>query len=231
MSTGQKKLGNCYGMLETRKFGNMHTLSQTEFRLEAEPALRQVFVNNDAFDEPFSPNVVARRIVYPCFQYIAPPLIDAIVVAASNVGDAGCYIYDLWAVERQHYYISFSEFPETYSRRPSGIANTNNLGMNLELENILYSPTGKWGIMISHERHGILGGTVDFMQCIQQAIPDLDRQIYNFIEERLRLPETGKFGPTVLRLLPQMLLHVYGQTAAEKILQEIGVSRRYWKKG
>ncbi|MBW4497539.1 MAG: hypothetical protein KME26_31630 [Oscillatoria princeps RMCB-10] len=210
----------------------MHTLSQTEFRLEAEPALRQVFVNDDAFDEPFSPNVVARRIVYPCFQYIEPPLINAIVDAASTVGDAGCYIYDIWAVERQHYYISLSEFPETYPGIPSAKANRrNNLGMSLELENTLYLPTGKWGIMISHERHGMLGGTVEFMQCIQQAIPDIDRQVYNFIEERLRRPETGKFGPAVLRLLPGMLFHVYGQTAAEKILQEIGVSRRYWKKG
>lgn len=138
----------------------MRVLTKGEFITEAEPALRQVFVNDDAFVQPFSPNVVARGIVYPCFQYIELPLTGAIVAAASSLGDTGCYIYDLWA-DKQRYYIPFSEFSENYP----GIKSCDELnelkpGMSLTSKNVLYSPQGKWGIMISHEGHGMLGGIV-----------------------------------------------------------------------
>jgi hypothetical protein len=74
----------------------MRILTEADFRSEAEPVLRQVFVNDDAFGQPFSPNIVARTITYPHSEYIEPPLIDAIISAATNLlGDIGCYIYDL----------------------------------------------------------------------------------------------------------------------------------------
>jgi hypothetical protein len=213
--------------------GLMYLLTQTEFNLEAEPVLRKIFVNDDAFNEPFSSNVSARRIVYPCCQYIEPPLIDAIVAAASKLGDTGCYLYDLWAgKDRPSYcYIPFSKFFEAYL----GAGNSDEfigrkLGISLNLENVLYSPSGKWGIMISHERHGLLGGSVEFIEEISQAIPDLNRQVYDFIEERLRREGKRPFSPVVLRWLPGLLIHVYGQTTAEQIMQEVGINRRYSKK-
>jgi|JFJP01.1.fsa_nt_gi hypothetical protein len=211
----------------------MYTLSEDEFHREAEPALRQVFVSDEPFDEPFSPNVTARRIVYPCFEYIEPPLIDAIVAAAINVGDPGCYLYNLWTGKEdlRHCYIPFSEFSAAYL----GTGDINDLighklGMIPDSENILYSPTGKWGIIVSHEHHGMLGGVVEFIEDIHRSIPDLDEQVYNFIEERLRNHDTGTFNTVVLRWLPGLLAHVYGQIKAEEILQKIGVKRRYWKK-
>lgn len=77
----------------------MRVLSKAEFITEAEQSLRQVFVNDDAFVQPFSSNVVARGIVYPCFQYIELPLTGAIVAAASSLGDTDCY--NLRSVGRQ----------------------------------------------------------------------------------------------------------------------------------
>ena len=211
----------------------MYILTEAEFNSKALPALRQVFVNEDAFDQPFSPNVDVRKIVYPCCQNIEPPLINALIDTASRLGDTGCYIFDLWSGENdtRHYYISFSEFYTAYL----GIKNSDEvkpdelskcqINMSLGLENILYSPNGKWGIMISHERHGMLGGSTEFIEGISQVIPNLDTQVYDFIEERLRNSETGKFSTVVLRWLPGLLRHVYGQATAEKILQEIGVKQ------
>jgi hypothetical protein len=211
----------------------MYTLSEDEFHQEAEPALRQVFVSDDPFDEPFSPNVTVRRIVYPCFEYIEPPLIDALIAAAINVGDPGCYLYNLWTGKEdlRHCYIPFSEFSAAYQ----GTGDINDLigqklGMIPDSENILYSPTGKWGIIVSHEHHGMLGGVAEFIEDIHCSIPELDEQVYNFIEERLINRDTGTFSTVVLRWLPGLLVHVYGQTKAEEMLQKIGVKRRYWKK-
>jgi hypothetical protein len=210
----------------------MYLLSEAEFHRKAESSLRQVFVSDDPFDEPFSPNVTARRIVYPCFEYIEPPLIDAIVAAAVNLGDPGCYLYDLWTEEKdlRHCYIPFSEFSAGYL----GTGDINDfmghkLGMSPGLENILYSPTGKWGIIISHEHHGMLGGVREFIEDIHSSIPNLDEQVYSFIEERLKNRDTGTFSTVVLRWLPGLLVHVYGQTKAEEMLQKIGIKRRYWK--
>ncbi|HAZ45622.1 MAG TPA: hypothetical protein DDW76_15550 [Cyanobacteria bacterium UBA11369] len=103
--------------------------------------------------------------------------------------------------------------------------------MSLSSENVIYSPNGKWGIVISHEWHGMLGGSVAFIEQIHQSIPNLEQQVYDFIEDRLRRHENGKFGSTVVKTLPKMLMHVYGQTKAEKILQDIGINRKYWQTG
>lgn len=38
------------------------------------------------------------------------------------------------------------------------------------------------------------GGVVAFIEDIHRSIPDLDEQVYNFIEERLRNHDTGTFN-------------------------------------
>jgi hypothetical protein len=120
---------------------------------------------------------------------------------------------------------------EVYFGIASETTNRYEFNLSLSSENVIYSPNGKWGIMISHEWHGMLGGSVAFIEQIQQDIPNLEQQVYDFIEERLRRPENGKFGSTVLKTLPKMLMHVYGQIKTEKILQNIGINRKYWQTG
>ena len=96
--------------------------------------------------------------------------------------------------DEQHCCIPFSEFSVVYfgmEIRDKSIEPI--LGLSLSLENILYSPSGKWGVIVSHEWHGMLGGTVEFIENIRQAIPDLDLQVYNSIEERLRRRKQEKF--------------------------------------
>lgn len=206
----------------------MHILTEAEFRLEAEPFLRLVFVNDNQFDRPFAPNVVGRRIIYPCEAYIEPPLIDAIIAAAANFGDTGCYISLLPTAypgdKPSHCYIPLSQFLETYA----GTEEDKLIGLRLEmnlyaLDSVIYSASGKWGLMKSHERHGLLGGSPEFITEIQAAVPNLDEQVYGFLERlRLLLLDSGRNPPDVTRnkWLPGLLAHVYGQEVAEKILQE-----------
>jgi hypothetical protein len=169
----------------------MHTLTEAEFRLEAEPFLRQVFINDDQFDQPFLPNIVGRRIIYPCGGYIAPPLINAVITAAANLGDTGCYISLLKtsaSVEKpNHCYIPLLEFLEGYAGTPRseqliGVR----LGMNpYGSESVIYSASGKWGILQSYEQYGLLGGSLEFIEEIRRSVPDLDEQVYGFLD-RLR---------------------------------------------
>ncbi|MEG4213496.1 hypothetical protein QT994_26220, partial [Microcoleus sp. S13_B4] len=50
----------------------MHTLTEDEFHLEAEPFLRKVFVHDNPFKEPFSSQVISCYAAKP--DKIALPL-------------------------------------------------------------------------------------------------------------------------------------------------------------
>ncbi|NJQ96932.1 MAG: hypothetical protein HC784_03040 [Hydrococcus sp. CSU_1_8] len=76
----------------------------------------------------------------------------------------------------------------------------------------------------------MIGGSVEFIEEISQAIPHLNNQVYDFIEERLRREGKKPFRIVVLRWLPRLLIHVYGQKTAEQIMQDVGIKRKYWKK-
>ena len=206
----------------------MYTLTEPEFRQQAEPFLRQVFINDDQFDQPFTPDILGRRIVYPCNGCIESPLINAIVAAAAKFGDTGCYISLLPTKHpygHNNYYISLSEFMSVYAgTEEEDVQKRLSLDIQIySLDLVIYSSSGKWGIMTSHERHGLLGGSLEFIEEIKAFVPKLDEQIYGFLERlRLLLVDTGRNPPDVTRnkWLSGLLTHVYGQQEAEKILQQ-----------
>ena len=95
----------------------MESLTEAEYLSEAEPKLRQVFVHDDPFTHPFMPSV-AGLIIAPYKYIIEPPLTDAVIKAASSIGDQGCYLSLLWrnkdGTEPAHWYIPLSEFHDAY---------------------------------------------------------------------------------------------------------------------
>ncbi|MGK7874025.1 MAG: hypothetical protein AB4426_12145 [Xenococcaceae cyanobacterium] len=199
----------------------MHTLSEAQYQAEAEPILRRVFVNDDPFEEPFSPNITGRIIIYPCYNYLETPLIDALIAAASSLGDTSCYLTQLWRDEKEpnHCYIPLLQLHEFYCCS----SGNNKLIEKIKLlsEYVIYSGQGKWGLMVSHEHHGMLGGSPEFIEAVYQVIPDLDRQVYDFLKN-FQLSKAAGMRLT-LEWLPELLTHVYGIDAAEKMLRETGL--------
>jgi len=204
----------------------MRALTEDEFRAEAEPFLRRVFISDNPFGPAFAPDVPVRRIAFG-FEYdlkyvVKPPLIDAVVTAASRIGDTGCYFTVLWrwsaneevTEEPNHWYIPFSEF----SAYREG---SDEFGFAFLRENVLYSPQGKWGIMTSHEYYGLLGGTQEFMEEVRQLIPDLDEQVDGFLENWQHHKAHSRSAKT--DWLPGLLTQIYGHATAEKMLQEAGL--------
>lgn len=196
----------------------MRVLTEAEFQIEAERFLRQVFSNDDPFDKPFTPNIPARKIIYEYFYRIESPLIEAIVAAASSIGDTGFYFSALWRLDDEvteepyHWYIPLSEISTYIAGRDEVF------GTALHVENVLYSPQGKWGVMMSHEHHGLLGGSPSFMAEVCRLVPDLEQQVFGF----LKYWQYWKTQPNSFRAdwLPGLLTQVYGQETAEKMLQE-----------
>jgi hypothetical protein len=206
----------------------MHTLTEDKFNLEAEPFLRKIFVNDNPFKEPFSSEVIGRTIIYPCNGENDLLLIEALINAAVNLGDTGCYISLLPTGYPSdnlcHCYIPLSEFLEGYAGTEEDRLIGPRLGINpYELDSVIYSSQGKWGLMRSHERFGLLGGSPEFIEEIRGAVPDLDKQVYGLFERlRLLLLDCGLNPPDITRnkWLPGLLTHVYGAEVAEKLLED-----------
>ncbi|MCU0536388.1 MAG: hypothetical protein MUD14_21075 [Hydrococcus sp. Prado102] len=198
----------------------MHVLTEAQYKLEAEPILRKIFINDYPFGQPFSPNIIARRVIYPCYN-LEQPFLEALTEAATKQGDIGCYLSVFWQFESQFSdcYILLSELFEGFISPIPEKRIEIKLDMLIIPEYILYSAQGKWGLMISDEHHGLLGGSSEFIEVFYKFLPDFDNQAYNFLERMQDLKPDGSFKK--LDWLSGMLAHVYGQEAAKKMLQEM----------
>jgi hypothetical protein len=193
----------------------MYSLTETEFKTKAEPILRRIFDKNDPFDpQPFTPNIPEKKILVG-FQYIVePPLLQALVTAASKLGDTGCYFSSLWWASPDvlyNWYIPFSEI-YTYSDENSPISDV------ILSEQVIYSPQAQWGIMTTHTRHALLGSTKEFMAELEKLIPDINEQGYKFLDE-WRYYKSLKQGAST-DWIPGLLEQIYGKEMAQKLLRE-----------
>lgn len=202
----------------------MDILTKAQYEAEAEPILRKVFVNDDPFDNTFSPNITERLILYRCEPYLEFNLIEGLITGASYLGDTHCYLRNLSSsidpetkiIEPQNYYMLLSELYE--EQVGAGL----NIDFSFWIDYVIYSPQGTWGLMISHESHGMLGGSPKFINKIREFEPTLDNQIELFLQ---KFQSIKRHIPGArLEWLPGLLTHVYGQVIAEKMLKETGFS-------
>ena len=209
-------------------------LSAEEYRVRVEPIELKIFVSADPFGEPFSDSLSCKMILYPIPHKFSEEQIEAIGAAARVVGDDG-------------FYFSFTEVPSEWLEE--GLGNwfipLQDLSAYTRLdpawEHILYSPQGKWGIIVSHEFHAVVGGSARFLgtltarfppvQPFQEVHPPLyevheprspipaKQQVYEFLRDWKERKEQGAKMPWLLRLLT----HVYGSERARRLLQDTGL--------
>lgn len=187
-------------------------LSEADFRTEAEPALRLVFHADDPFDEPFAREVERRMILFPVYYELEPPLLDALATAALQQGDSEFFLSVLERPAEKD-----QDRPYHWCVSTSGLDGYRTLGYPFVLENAVYSPEGKWGIMVSHENHALLGGTASFVDNVRSLVPNIDDQVFDFLaaweQNKLQLGSSTDW-------LPNLVKHVYGTKAGEQILAD-----------
>lgn len=201
----------------------MQILTDAQYKIEAEPILRKVFVNDYPFDNTFSFNITERLIVFPCGNYIEPTLIEGLIAAASELGEQNCYLTNLFLYEdtTNHYYLSLPELYEEYVNLSCKILPEERLDLDCWIEYVIYSEQGTWGLMVSHEHHGMLGGSSQFINKIREFVPDLDEQVNLFLK---KLKSISYSPGARLEWLPGLLTHVYGQQKAEILIQKTSLS-------
>jgi hypothetical protein len=202
----------------------LRIVDSSEYFEKALPALRQVFAKDDYYDLPFAESASARALVFGYKYVIEPPMTDAVVTAAKKIGDEGCY---LSLVERStegpnDWYIPLTEL-DTFFGEEGSPSNLDKLEMDFAcvLHNVLYSPQGKWGIMLSRFYFGFLGGTQEFVDEIRKNVPGFDKQVRAWIKhsylEQMYIEGNRNFEEdAILRVLN----HVYGTNVARKMLRE-----------
>ena len=205
----------------------MYILTDKQYQIKAEPILRKIFVKDDPFDKSFSQNISERIIVYPRYVDLDAILVKALIEEAYAIGDKGCYLSQLWIFDDDcnHCYIPLSELLEFYTAY-SEKAKDIDFKLDRNVEYVLYSETGKWGLMVSHEHHGILGGFPKFMQVFKSFFPSYDKQIYDWLKyfrEEKERKTIYNLASLTLHWLPDLLAHIYGEETAVKMLEKAGL--------
>jgi hypothetical protein len=131
----------------------MKVVSSHEERAAAAKAWNRVFRSTDPFGWPFSSSVSTGRVLYPTDGcQLSREQFNAVAEMAANKGEARCYL----AVVEGHAAIDPSDDTKIFVVDLSDFDAYS--GLHLTLENALFSVSGAWGILISHEMHGVLGG-------------------------------------------------------------------------
>jgi hypothetical protein len=104
------------------------------------------------------------------------------------------------------------------------------------LETALISSTGRWGVLISHEDHAVVGGAQTFVETLAAEFPSLpgfDRQNDEgeWVEGELLPPSEQVlsflegatiYSPDPMHWLPTHLAHIYGPDKANDLLRRAG---------
>lgn len=131
-----------------------------------------VFASNDPFPWPFHDGFVWSGVFYPTEGYhLSQCQFTAIIDAARALGED---VFDVSVVEGDG--AAFLERDSWHWQldRPTY---DEYRGLELPLENAIFSRTGRWGLLVSHEMHAIVGGSAEFGKAVCKAYGDCDEDL------------------------------------------------------
>lgn len=200
------------------------SLTDVDYRSKAEQELRKVFLNTDSHAPTFGSKVESVKILY---EYLPPDasVVNAVVQAALSVGDNSMYlsvtnekIIEDDSIGSEHWLIPFDDVPTYLS------CNTEVFGFAYQLENVIYSPNGDWGLFYSFEKYGILAATESFMYEFSKALPSVDQQILDYLKFVRQCIQTRGIKNVDTSWIASLLKHVYGPDEARVLIEKSHLS-------
>lgn len=154
-------------------------------RIDAPDRLKTVFwslfQSNDPFGEVFRDSMPVRLILCPTNgYYLNQHQFNAMIRTAKAINESHIFLSEIEGIN------SFSEQPNENGYVGSHFEVSvpcnyeDYINTMLAVENALYSPTGQWGIIISHEEHAVIGGERSFMEKFKQYYPDWSNGLSKF---------------------------------------------------
>ena len=191
-------------------------ITDTAMITTAMATLRQIFIHDEAGDEPFHPAITQRLLIFPYrfhFQNNVA-LTTALATIAKKDGDEGYYF---------RYFITYPDPPSEfdglwyipfYPPDPDAVDIA-------PLENVCFSPHGTWALMATYDDYGLLGGTEEFMDQLLDLLPNLTTQVMDFVTT-MRDDPYFDFRLNI-GWLQHLLVHIHGEEGARHIFHEAAV--------
>lgn len=189
-------------------------LSPDEFEAEAGDAFRRVFASTDPCDAPFTAAMSDRAIFWGSYALRESDFL-ALAEVGESVGDRGCYVT---MIERggggpEEWYFPFAD-PAAYLDHT----------LVRSLENALFSPGGRWGMVFSNGGHVVLGAEPPLVDAFLDRRPGGRESVIEWLRD---MKEEGEWaGHDPLRpgsWVEPLLLHVYGEKRTNELLVAAGL--------
>lgn len=187
----------------------MEALEQLAWSKQAQTPFRAVFSSADPFGAPFSSAMSSRAILFPVAFILDRGQFAALFEAAAAVGEREVLLSVVEGsssgrVRGPHWRVGASDYDEYCALGEPGV-----------LENALYSPSGLWGLLVSHEQHALVGGKQEFISTLEASFPKFRQGISAFLAY---WRENRERRGTDTRWIVALLSHLYGQERSAGIL-------------
>ncbi|QIB70558.1 hypothetical protein Ami103574_15210 [Aminipila butyrica] len=160
------------------------TLSESSFDRIAKSYFN-VFSGNNPFEDCFKKEIEKVELLYPVDgYYMTRKQYTALKIALSNlyideevyiseiekeaIGDIFKQNCDVSKYELKHWSFDLSTSYDEYMQ------------IDVNVENAIYSSQGRWGIIISHEEHAVIGGSIEFLDEFKAKYPEFNSSLNNF---------------------------------------------------
>lgn len=160
----------------------MKKITGVETKKNLECNFQKVFKNKDPFDNCFTENIQTKQLLFPTEgYYLQREQFDALRKAISQIGETNFYISEIEGD-------SFSDSPSSDSYEYSHLMGESSstfedyVNVPIVIENAIYSTYGKWGVIISHEGHAILGGSAELIETFKFLYPQYVTDKQRFID-------------------------------------------------
>jgi len=149
---------------------------------ELKIAFYKIFKNTDPFGRMFNDSIIQKILLCPTNgYYLSKEQFYAVMNTSKSLGERSFYLYELedWILENKD---KKSNYSFGHGELSNEISYEKYKNLKIVLENALYSTSGNWGVIISHEDHAVMGGTDYFIELFKEAYPQWEQELNNFIK-------------------------------------------------
>jgi len=187
----------------------MQPLSEEQFTRTAKAAFDKVFMDPDPFGAPFRTGIEPRLLLCP-FNYAAVDPWEKPFVSG------------LRRLNESWFFVSVMDRPPAGEQKMPyhwrvTIEQIDAYGRGLpSLENTVYSGSGTWGLIASHEDFALIAGPEELINEFKFSIPDLDQRIHDFLDLWASYHVENQAD---VKWIGTMLAHVFGRDQANGYIE------------
>jgi hypothetical protein len=161
----------------------------------------ELFMGNDPFTEVFTNKLPCRIILCPTEGYfLTEAQYLALIRTMNALGESSFFVSEVegepdffngpghWQFKAE---ISYSEYRQ----------------LPVYLENAIYSESGNWGLIISHEEHALFGGSENVTRLFKDNLPNWEHGISQFTQ---KWEYNQKQYGSEVDWIPSLMSHIQG---------------------